>query len=271
MSPSDKGEGAAALYDRDGAIAQITLNRPRTLNALTPELAAGLLEQIARVAADKSVRVLMLRGAGRAFMAGGDLVYLRDSNPAQAFDRSGALIAQLNSIIWALSELTIPVLAVAHGAVAGAGLSLMLACDFTIASDETRFVYAYSGIAASPDGGLSRVLAGLVGYRRAIQFAFLEPRLSASQALDWGLVNLLAPAADLDLRAREVVTRLSALPLRAFAETKRLLQAAPETGLEAQLEAERQAFQRCSQTDDLREGVQAFFGQRPARFADERL
>ncbi len=269
MSASE--EAAAVRHERDGAIAHLILDRPATLNAMTPELASGLIEELARVAADKTVRALVLRGAGRAFMAGGDLVYLRDSNAEQAFEKSGALIAQLNDIVRALADLTIPSLAVVHGAVAGAGLSLMLACDYTIATDDTRFVYAYSGIAGPPDGGLSRALAHLVGYRRAIQFAFLETRLTAARALDWGLVNTLVPALDLDACAEETARRLADLPLRAFGETKRLLQIASETSRDMQLEEERDAFRRCSQTGDLREGVQAFFEQRPARFADARL
>ena len=197
-------EEAAVRHERDGAIAHLILNRPVTLNALTPELASALIGELARVAADKTVRALVLRGAGRAFMAGGDLIYLRDSNPEQAFERSGALIS-------------------------------------------------------------------LVGYRRAIQFAFLETRLTAAKALDWGLVNTLVPTSNLDARAEETTRRLADLPMRAFAETKRLLQIASETSRDMQLDEERHAFQRCSQTGDLREGVQAFFEQRPARFADARL
>ncbi len=272
MSASDDADASpAVVLSLEGAIASISLNRPKALNALTPELATSLLGAIETVAADTEVRLLIVRGVGRAFMAGGDLVYLRDSTPEEAFARSGALIDQLNAIVRALSNLTIPTLAVAHGAVAGAGLSLLLACDYAIATDDTRFVYAYNAIAASPDGGLSRALVGLLGYRRAIELAFLGSRLPAAEAHRLGIVTELASTEEFEARTQELAARLVQLPLRAFVETKRLMQAAQGIELDAQLERERDAFQRCSQTGDLREGVLAFFEQRPARFADNRL
>jgi 2-(1,2-epoxy-1,2-dihydrophenyl)acetyl-CoA isomerase len=263
--------GPAALLEIDGAIARITLNRPRNLNVLTPDLATSLLACMAKAIADRSVRVVLLNGAGRAFMAGGDLIYLRDSSPNDAHTLSGALIGQLNEIVTALRTMTIPTVAVAHGAVAGAGLSLLLACDYAIAAENTRFVYAYSGIAASPDGGLSRTLVDAVGYKRAMQFAFLEPQLSAGQALELGLVNQVAPAQDIQRSANALADRLARIPLRAFAETKRLFLEAPHTLLPVQLQKEREAFQRCSRTADLHEGVRAFFEQRAAHFDGERL
>jgi 2-(1,2-epoxy-1,2-dihydrophenyl)acetyl-CoA isomerase len=263
--------GPAVLLKVDGAIARITLNRPGNLNVLTPDLATSLLACIAQATADRSVRVLLLEGAGRAFMAGGDLIYLRDSSPDDVHALSGTLIGQLNEIVVALRTMAIPTVAVAHGAVAGAGVSLLLACDYAIAAESTRFVYAYSAIAASPDGGLSRTLIDAVGYKRAMQFAFLEPQLSAGQALELGLVNEVVPAQDIQRSANALADRLARIPLHAFAETKRLFLAAPHTQLLVQLQKERQAFQRCSQTADLREGVRAFFEQRTARFDGERI
>ncbi len=152
----------------------------------------GLLAQIDDA---PDICAVLLHGEGRAFMAGGDLDYLRVAEDAPA--AAGATIRSLNKTILRLTRLSKPTVACAHGVVAGAGLSILLACDVAVAAQDCRFVYAYDAIAAVPDGGLSHFLPRTIGLGRALKFAFLGGYLTASEAESFGLVAMTAPAPEL--------------------------------------------------------------------------
>jgi 2-(1,2-epoxy-1,2-dihydrophenyl)acetyl-CoA isomerase len=252
---------------REGPFASIRLTQPKILNAIDFKAAAALTHALRDLAADSSVRVVVLSGEGRAFMAGGDLSYLRDGSPQGPSEAAQGLITQLNEAVEMMATFPIPLLACVHGAVAGAGLSLMLACDFAIAADDTRFVFGYTAIGTSPDGGLTWALPRVMGLRRALEFAFLNQQLDATAALHLGLVQQLAPSQALSTASAELAARLSQLPLHAFGRTKKLLLESQQRGLREQLNAERESFVACARTHDFREGLNAFLDRRLPHFS----
>ncbi|HUF21761.1 MAG TPA: enoyl-CoA hydratase-related protein [Burkholderiales bacterium] len=250
---------------RDGALAVMTLNRPQALNAIDGEMMAALKDETEALARDGGVRAVMLRGEGPAFCAGGDVPLFH-----RHLDELPELIVrwgrELHFAILALRRMDKPVLAAVHGAVAGAGMSLMCAADLAIAADDARFTLAYANIGASPDGGSTHFLSRLVGQRKALELAMLPDRFDAQTAKSIGLVNWVVPAAEFGQRANEIAQRLAAGPTRAYAEAKCLLNASPGNSIETQMELELEAFSRCARTADLREGISAFVEKRKPAF-----
>lgn len=246
-------------------VATITLNRPQVMNALD----AGMIKELRVVCEqardDKAVRAIVLCGNGPAFLAGGD-VALFHANLPKLPEMVLSLAGELHHAIVALREAAKPVLASVHGAVAGAGVSLLAAADLAIAAAETKFTLAYSKIATSPDGGSSYFLPRMVGTRKALELMMLSDTFDAATALDLGLVNWVVPAAELAAATDKIARRLVAGPTVAYGETKALVNRTFERPLTAQLEAEAHAFARCAGTGDLAEGVTAFVEKRKPVF-----
>jgi len=253
------------LLHIDGGIATLSLNRPDVMNAMDGQTMIELRAASELVARDPAVRVIVLRGEGAAFCAGGDVALFH-----QHLDDLPQLILQLGRemhfALWALRRAPKPVLAVVHGTVAGAGFSLLCAADLAIAADDTRFTLAYTNIGTSPDGGSTHFLPRLLGYKRAMQVTLLPDMFDAATARDFGLVNWLAPAAGLAEEARRIATRLSNGPTVAYGEAKRLMNASLDRGMESQMEDELIAFGRCAVTGDMREGLTAFVEKRKPAF-----
>lgn len=250
------------LFSHADGIATLQFNRPGQLNALDVPTAQALLAAVQEIAADRSVRAVLLKGAGRAFVAGGDLATLQ-ANPVQG---AQDLLEPLNAAVTLLHGLDAPVIAQVHGAAAGAGLSLMLMCDFVLAAEGTKFNLAYINLGTSCDLGASWALPRLVGLRQALEIALLGEGFDAAEALRLGLINRVLPAAELDAAAHAFAQRIASGPTVAYGQMRRLLRDSLTRDLPAQLQAEAQAFLACAQTSDFREGVAAFFAKRPAQF-----
>ena len=258
------------LFERNGAVATLTLNRPDALNTLDFSLMDALIDAAADVAADDTLRAVVLRGAGKHFMAGGDLRTFAGElakPPGQRDADFRRVIGRLHSAIENFHRMPHPVIGQVHGAVAGFGLSLMNACDLVVASDDTYFASAYRNIALTPDGGGSWSLPRIVGMRRAMEIMLLGERFDARRALELGLVNRVVPAAELDGAVAALVDALVTGPVMAIRNAKRLMRESLSRSLSEQLDAEAVSFGACSATDDFAEGISAFLEKRPAVFA----
>ncbi|HSB48472.1 MAG TPA: enoyl-CoA hydratase-related protein [Burkholderiales bacterium] len=258
----------AILYSVAEGVATITLNRPQVLNALDARMIVDLRAACERAEHDAAARAVVLRGAGTAFLAGGDVAFFR-ANLARmpALVREGG--EELNHAILALRRTPKPVLASVHGAVAGAGVSLAAAADLAIAAEGTKFTVAYSRLGTSPDGGATHFLPRLVGARRALELMLLSDAFDAQTALKLGLVNWVTGAEQLGSETEAIARRLALGPTLAFGEIKRLVNESPDQTLAAQLEIEIDAFARCAGTRDFAEGVAAFVEKRKPVFRGE--
>lgn len=252
-------------------IATLTLNRPESLNALNLAMIDDLRTTTARAAFDPLVRAVIVRGAGEHFMAGGDLKWFREQlalPPGERQPRFEETIAAVHASILNLKSMNKPVVAVVQGAVAGFGLSLMMAADFALAAEGAYFTLAYSNIALSPDGGATWSLPRQVGLKQAMEIALLGDRFDAARARELGLINRAVPIEQLDAEALKLAQRLAAGPAEALARTKALLNQSLDNSLEAQLVAEQRSFAACGVNPDFAEGLAAFFEKRKARYGD---
>jgi 2-(1,2-epoxy-1,2-dihydrophenyl)acetyl-CoA isomerase len=252
-------------YDVGDGVATITLDQPDTLNAMSVAMKSALREAVERAAGDDAVRAVVLTGAGRGFCVGQDLREHAESLAAGDTDLS-TVREHYNPIVTALTTLPKPVVAAVNGAAAGAGASLAFACDFRIAADTSSFLMAFARVGLGPDTGASWTLARLVGHGRALAMLMLAEPVSASQALEMGLVNGVVPAADLPGAAHELAARLAAGPTLAYAGIKEALMSAATSDLAAALEKEAQVQARCGATDDHRNAVEAFLAKQTPTF-----
>jgi len=252
-------------YDVTEAVATITLDQPDSLNALSVAMKVALREAVERAAGDDAVRAVVLTGAGRGFCVGQDL-----REHAEALDSGDTALSTVrdhyNPIVTALADLPKPVVAAVNGAAAGAGASLAFACDFRVAADNASFLMAFARVGLGPDTGASWTLQRLVGYGRALAMLMLAEPVSATQALEMGLVNAVVPNADLPGAAHELAARLAAGPTLAYGGIKQALREAATSDLSAALETEAGVQARCGATDDHRNAVAAFLAKQAPIF-----
>ncbi|MBU0641441.1 MAG: enoyl-CoA hydratase/isomerase family protein [Planctomycetes bacterium] len=246
----------------------ITLNRPTVLNACNRALLAALGEAVTAAAVDRSVRCLLITGAGRAFCSGQDLVELKQRVEAGSpINLEQRLRERYNPIISTIRTMAKPVVAAVNGVAAGAGASLALACDLRVAAESATFIQAFVRIGLVSDAGSTFMLPRLVGAARAAELAFTGRTLDASEAQRIGLVNRVVPDEELPAAAVEYAAQLAALPTRAVGLMKQMLNAAWAANLDEQLELEARLQTTATQTEDHQEGLAAFFEKRPAQFA----
>ncbi len=247
---------------RAGGIVTLSFNRPTAMNALDIPTAQAFLAACQTLVYDPLVRVVVLRGEGRAFGVGGDLAALQHDSAATA----QALIGPLHEAVLLLAALNAPVIASLHGVVAGGSLSLSMACDLAIAAEGTRFNLAYANVAASCDVSGSWSLPRLVGLRQAMHIALLCDTFDATEALRLGLVNRVVPADQLQIETQALAQRLAQGPTLAYGRLKRLMRQSFDNDLSTQLDAERDNFKASTQTADFKEALAAFFSKRTAVF-----
>ncbi len=260
---------ATVLVDRQAAIATLTLNRPASLNTLDFAMMDDLVAATAALAADADVRVVIVRGAGKHFMAGGDLRSFAERLDGPAEQRRAEyerILGALHAAIEHLHRMPAIVVAQVRGAVAGFGLSLMCACDLAVAADDAYFTTAYRHIALTPDGGATWTLPRIVGLRKALELLLLAERVDAAEAQRLGLVNRVVAPDALDGTVAALAQSLASGPRRALTNVKRLARESLDRTLSEQLRAEAISFAQCAATPDFVEGIRAFLEKRPARF-----
>jgi 2-(1,2-epoxy-1,2-dihydrophenyl)acetyl-CoA isomerase len=251
----------------DGPIGTLTLDRPDSLNAMSPEMIGELTIASAWLADRAPIRALIVTGAGRAFCAGGDVNWFKRGVDDAEVDlpsevRRGA--EALHQAIVDFRRLPYPMIAAINGAAAGAGMSLALSCDIRIASEDAFLAIAYGRIGASPDGGMTYFLPRVVGPAKALELALNDPNLDAGAALEAGLLSEVVPPEQLMERAREKAERLALKAPHYVRMAKRLLHESIEHSLTDHLQLERHGIADSMGTEDLRRGVTAFFaGEQP--------
>jgi 2-(1,2-epoxy-1,2-dihydrophenyl)acetyl-CoA isomerase len=248
----------------DGPVATLTLDRPEALNALTVPVKVALREALETLASDRSVRAVVLTGAGRAFCAGQDLAE-REQPDAEPLDVE--LRERYNPIIRALRSMGQPIIAAVNGVAAGAGASLAFACDLRIASEEARFVLAFGRIGLVPDSGATWFLPRLVGPAKAAELAFVADPVDAADALRIGLVSKVVPADQLMVEARALADRIAEGAPIAVALTKQALQRSASMPLDEALTTEAELQGIAGTSADHAEGLAAFRERRRPRFS----
>lgn len=249
----------------ENSIATVTLNRPDNANALNLAMAKQLHETAIELSENAEVRAVIITGRGAMFCAGGDLASF-----AELGDRIAVgikqITASLHGAVATLNRMNAPVIMAINGSAAGAGFSLAIAGDFAIAGESAKFTMAYTAAGLSPDGSSSYFLPRRVGMMRARELMMTNRRLSAAEALDWGLLNQVVDDQQLMDAALELAGKLAKGPTRAYGQVKQLLNSSFETGLETQMEHETAGIAAMAGSADGREGVSAFLEKRKAQF-----
>jgi 2-(1,2-epoxy-1,2-dihydrophenyl)acetyl-CoA isomerase len=256
------------IYERDGDVRVITLNRPDALNALSLQLTRDLDAAIRQAIADKS-RAINITANGRAFCSGGDLREMKSM-----WEQEGRIeafleepLAALHELIRLIRETPIPFIAAVNGVCAGAGTNLALACDLIVAADDASFNEAFVKIGLTPDCGGSFFLPRAIGEKLAAELFMTGESISATRAAQFGMINRVVPAADLLVEAQMLAKRLAKAPTAGIGRIKRLLNASYSNSLKEHLALEHELQIASGKSDDFREGVSAFFEKRPPNFS----
>jgi 2-(1,2-epoxy-1,2-dihydrophenyl)acetyl-CoA isomerase len=244
----------------------VCLNRPDVRNAIDMQMAEETLDVARRIAADGSIRAVLICGNGPALTVGGDIDYFL----ARSGEQFGALFAQMTTpfheAFRVLSRVEAPIVTAAHGAVAGGGLGYVYAADLVIAAEQTKFVTAFAALGLSGDGGGTWHLPRLIGPRRAAEAYLRNTPIDASEALEWGLVNEIVPAEELHSRAEAVARELANGPTQGFARMRALLRDSWRNDLSTQLQAETEAIRHTGDTADAARAVADFAAKRRTEF-----
>ncbi|MEW4982850.1 MAG: enoyl-CoA hydratase [Cycloclasticus sp.] len=261
---------SSVLVKKKGNIAWLILNRPEKLNVLGLEMPADLRRCTQELKNDEKVKCVIITGAGDHFMAGGDIDYFKSLVDAYAVEGESALpddmFSDLHEAILNITSMEKPVVASVQGAVAGFGLSLMLACDMVVAAESTVLSVAYCKIGTTPDGGMTYFLPRAVGQKRAMELALTGQRFSAEQAEQWGMVNQVVSTDELETKTKELADTLCRGPNDVLARTKLLLNQTYDVSLKDRLDEEAENFYSSMLKEDFTEGVTSFCEKRRAQF-----
>ncbi len=260
------------LFERDGAVGVVTMNRPEKLNALSPGITGGLMRLTAEMEDDKETRVLLLKGEGRAFCAGGDVAtFPTGKNGKQSREASppNARSVRDTSVTLALRDCPKLLVAAIHGYAVGGGLSVALACDIRIAAEDAKFGVAQLRRGVLPDMGLTHLLSRTVGTSKAIELSVRGGEgefFSAQEALDLGILTKVVPKDELLDEAMEFARMIARGPTLALGFAKEGIYRAVESSLESALEFEGPKIQACFESTDCDESKKAFLDKREPVF-----
>ena len=256
-------ELTSVLYQKNGAVATITLNRPDVFNAFDETQSYDLQAALKEARKDNDVRVVVLTGAGKAFCSGQDLKAIAGSKNRSLSD---SLYKRYNPIIKAMRDMPKPIIGRINGVAAGAGASLALACDFIVAAENASFIEVFVNVGLVPDSGSSYFLAKSISPARAFEMATQATKISAQQAQEWGLINRVVAAENLDEEVQKHAAYYAAAPTLAVGMIKKMLNKATSADLDAMLQIEAWYQEIAGRSNDYREGVTAFNEKRKPEF-----
>ena len=252
------------LFSKENGIAQITFNRPKAFNSFNREMAFAFQDALDNCQNDDSVRVVVVRGEGKAFCAGQDLKEVTDEKLNPGF--KNILDEHYGPIIKKIRALEKPVIAAVNGVAAGAGANIAFACDIVIAHELAVFIQAFSAIGLIPDSGGTFFLPRLIGFQKATALAMLADKISAKEAEKLGLVYQVIEANEFDEHVGRISQRVSQMPTKALALTKKAFNESLNNTLAQQLDLESKLQIEASETQDYHEGVAAFVEKRKPNF-----
>ena len=255
------------LFDVADSVATITFNRPDHGNSMDLAVMRDLMH--ASIVCDESpeIRAVIVTGSGRFFSAGGDLASFGAGVDAASLIKE--MTVYFHAAVSRFSRMSSPIIASINGMAAGAGFSLAAACDIGIAAESARFASQYTAASLSPDGSSTYFIPRLIGMKRAMELMISNRRLTAAEALEWGLITDVVPDADLDSTVRDLAQQLAGGATLAYGAVKRLLHASFAATLETQMEMESREIADLTRTRDGQEGVRAFLEKRPPAFRGE--
>lgn len=246
-------------------VAYITLNRPDAANGFNIAMGKDLMHAAIRCGENPGIRAVLLTGAGKMFSSGGDLKYFYEFG-----NDLGAALKELtvycHAAVSRFMRLPMPVVTAVNGAAAGIGMSFAICGDLIIAAESAIFMSAYTAAGLSPDGGMTYILPRTIGLARTKELLMTNRRLSATEALEWGLINQVVPDGDLAKEAETVARRLASGPTRSFGSVKKLLSQSFTETLESQMEQEALGIVGMTKTKDGKEGIAAFIEKRRPNF-----
>lgn len=266
MGTTQQAASQALLEERSGAVVTLRLNRPEKLNALNLEISRALVHALLRARDDKSVRAVVLTGAGRGFCSGGDVNYFRDLRARHSVHEFEAFLKVGKEICMAIALMPKLVIAAVNGPAAGGGMSLALACDLRVASEQAMFKQAFAQIGLYPDLGATFFLPRLVGLSRASEFFYTSEPLSAAEACRIGMVYRVYPQDKFEEETRRIAGQMAAGPPLAFRDVKRTMISEAHSELERTIDEENRLQIHCFLSEDFAEGLEAFVGKRPPNF-----
>ncbi len=258
------------LVEAADGIGRVTLNRPDRLNAFFGTMREEIAGALEAMADDRSVRVVVITGRGRAFCAGADVAYMAELLERGAYDEANLLVTSGRRVIRTILEMPKPVIGALNGPAAGGGANLALACDLRIASESASIGQTFNRIGLAPDWGGSWLVPRLVGRARAAELFFLAEMIDAREAERLGLFNRVVASAELDAVVHEMAERLAAKPALALALAKEGLRRSLSAELDEMLDFEVYAQDRAFRSADALEGTRAFVEKRPPRFGSDR-
>ncbi|MCB5945542.1 enoyl-CoA hydratase/isomerase family protein [Acidocella sp. KAb 2-4] len=266
-------EETGFIAETNDGVLTVTFNRPAVGNAI-PSAAVPVLTSLFQSAAtDPAVRVLLIRGEGKIFSAGGDVRNFHETLAAPPEQRREDYRARLDRVVGLIESFTaldLPIIAACQGAVAGAGMTYALGADIVLADETVNFLFSHQRVGLTPDGGVSALLPRAVGERKAVELVLTAASVKADEALRLGLVSRLVPAESLQDEALKIAHRFAAAPQHVIRRAKRLLHGATQRPLREQMQAERDAIADSVADADFAEGVSAFLEKRAPEFPSAR-
>lgn len=259
-------ELSKVLFEKKDGIGFITINNIEKRNAIDEEVADSLVKCINVCDEDDDIRVIVLRGAGGNFSAGGDVKALKKRLDSDNPTKKSVSLVRFNDVVLRLKNIKKPTISYIEGAAAGAGASFAMSCDFSIAAETSTFVFAFANIGLIPDSGCTHLVTRAIGTVKATELFMLGKPFSGAQARDWGLITYAVPAEQLDETVIKLAKKLAQGPTMSYGYIKTMINRACFDSLEPLLNNEVEYQDNCKNSYDHKEGVTAFLEKRKPQF-----